>query len=143
MLGKRKPKIVIDTNIWISFLIGKKLSSLKSLIANQNIRIIISDELIREIVEVTSRPKLRKYFPPEKVQDFIELLKLISVHHSIEKIESICRDPKDDFLLALSKEMKADYLVAGDKDLLSIGKFDKTLIVAADNFSKIIKSDEK
>lgn len=63
MPGKRKLKIVIDTNIWVSFLIGKNLSSLKSLITNQNIRIIISDELIEEIEEVTSRPKLRKYFP--------------------------------------------------------------------------------
>lgn len=143
MQGKRKPKIVIDTNIWVSFLIGKKLSSLKSLIANQNILIIISDELIEEIEEVTSRPKLRKYFPPEKVKDFINLLRLIATHHSIEQIDPICRDPKDDFLLALSKEMNADYLVTGDKDLLSIGKFGKTLIVAADNFSKIIKSDEK
>jgi putative PIN family toxin of toxin-antitoxin system len=67
MLKRRKPKIVIDTNIWISFLIGKKLSSLKSLISNQNIQIIISDELIKEIEDVTNRPKLRKYFPQEKV----------------------------------------------------------------------------
>ena len=49
MLGKRRLKIVIDINIWVSFLIGKKLSSLKTLITNQSIRIIISDELIEEI----------------------------------------------------------------------------------------------
>ncbi len=50
---------------------------------------------------------------------------------------------KDDFLLALSQEKKADYLVTGDKDLLSIGKLGQTLIVTADNFSKIIEADEK
>lgn len=118
MLKRKKPKVVIDTNIWISFLIGKKLNSLKSLISNKNIQIIVSDELIEEIEDVTNRPKLKKYFPHKKVRDFISLLRIISSQHSIEVIEPICRDPKDDFLLALSKETKADFLVTGDDDLL-------------------------
>lgn len=139
----KKPKVVIDTNIWISFLIGKKLSSLKSLISSQTLEIIISDELIEEIEKVTNRPKIRKYFPAEKVEDLINLLKIISSHHSIEHIEPICRDPKDDFLLALSKEMKADYLVTGDKDLLFIEQLGNTRIVAAEQFDAIIKTLEK
>ena len=143
MPGRKKPKVVIDTNIWISFLIGKKLSSLKSLISNKNIQIIISDELIEEIEEVTNRPKLRKYFPQEKVHDFINLLRIISSPHSIEVVESICRDPKDDFILALSKETKADFLVTGDNDLLSIVKFGNTRIVTANKFEQIFKSGEE
>ena len=31
-----------------------------------------------------------------------------------------CRDPKDDFLLALALDRRADYLVAGDADLLAL-----------------------
>jgi predicted nucleic acid-binding protein len=85
---------------------------------------------------------LRKYFPQEKVQDFINLLRIISSQHSIKVIEPVCRDRKDDFLLALSKETKADYLITGDNDLLSIQKFGKTRIVAANEFDKIIKSGE-
>jgi len=143
MLKRKRPKVVIDTNVWISFLIGKKLSSLKSLMSNQNIQIIISDELIEEIEDVTNRPKLRKYFPEEKVQDFINLLRILSIKHSIKSIESISRDPKDDFLLSLSKETKADYLVTGDNDLLSIQIFGQTKIVAATEFEQIIKIREK
>ena len=93
MLKRKKPKVVIDTNIWISFLIGKKLSSLKSLRTNKKIQIIISDELIKEIKNVTNRPKLKKYFPREKVDDFINLWRIISIPHSIKVIEPICRDP--------------------------------------------------
>ncbi|MGK7389400.1 MAG: putative toxin-antitoxin system toxin component, PIN family [Candidatus Cyclobacteriaceae bacterium M2_1C_046] len=143
MLKRKKPKVVIDTNVWISFLIGKKLGSLKSLLSNQNIQIIISNELIDEIEDVTNRPKLRKYFPKDKIEEFINLLRIISLQHSIKVIETICRDPKDDFLLALSKETKADYLVTGDNDLLSIEKFGKTRIVAANEFEEIIKTSEK
>jgi putative PIN family toxin of toxin-antitoxin system len=143
MLKRKKPKVVIDTNVWISFLIGKKLSSLKSLLSNQSIQIVISDELIEEIKEVTNRPKLRKYFPQEQVEDFINLLRIISIKHSIKVIESISRDPKDDFLLAISKETKAEFLVTGDNDLLSIQKFGITKIVTATEFEQMIKSDEK
>lgn len=139
---RRKLKVIIDTNIWISFLIGKKLSSLRSLISDKNFQIVISEEIIDEIENVTSRPKLKKHFPQDKVHDFINLLRLISINHSIKFIESISRDPKDDFLLALSKETMADYLITGDNDLLTIQKFGKTRIVAANEFEKIITSHE-
>jgi len=143
MIKRKRPKVVIDTNIWISFLIGKKLSSLKSLISNKSIQIIVSDELIGEIENVTNRPKLRKYFPQEKVNDFIKLLIIISTHYTIKVIEPICRDSKDDFLLALAKEAKADFLVTGDNDLLSIEKYGKTQIVEANQFEQILKTEEK
>lgn len=58
----KMPKVVIDTNLWISFLIGKSFANLKSLIVNQQIEIIISEQLITEIRIVTQRPKLTKYF---------------------------------------------------------------------------------
>ena len=46
----------------------------------------------------------------------------------VESIVTICRDPKDNFLLALAKDGKADYLLTGDKDLLDLIKFGKTKI---------------
>ncbi|MFN3803082.1 putative toxin-antitoxin system toxin component, PIN family [Belliella pelovolcani] len=41
-----------------------------------------------------------------------------------------CRDPKDNFLLSLSVDGKADFLVTGDSDLLVLGKIEKTKIVS-------------
>ncbi len=139
MTKGRRLRVVIDTNIWISFLIGKKLSALKTLISSQKIEIIISDEIIDEIEEVSARPKLNKYFPAEKVQEFINLLNILSTRHSIRCIEAVCRDPKDDFLLALVKETKADYLITGDNDLLLIEKHGATQIVTAEYFDGVFK----
>lgn len=51
----------------------------------------------------------------------------------------ICRDPKDDFLLELAKDGKADYLLTGDKDLLIIGKMDKTVIIKINDFTEKYK----
>lgn len=57
----------------------------------------------------------------------------------VKKIPSICRDPKDDFLLELSRASRADYLITGDKDLLELEKYKKTEIIPAKEFENILK----
>jgi hypothetical protein len=54
-------------------------------------------------------------------------------------LKKICRDPKDDFLLALCKKSKANYLVTGDKDLLEIKIISGTEIITAKKFREISK----
>ena len=81
MSGPKKIKVIFDTNIWISFLIGKRLHFLKPLIADRIIEIVISDQLIHEIQAVTQRPKLRPYFAKQKVNELIELLETIGIHY--------------------------------------------------------------
>ena len=51
---------------------------------------------------------------------------------------TICRDPKDNFLLALAKDAGADYLITRDDDLLSIKQFEKTIILTLEDFIKTI-----
>ncbi len=68
-------KVIIDTNVWISFLIGKRLSIIKNHIADRQITIVITQQLLDEIINVTSREKLKKYFPKESVE--IDLKKKI------------------------------------------------------------------
>ena len=65
-------------------------------------------------------------------EPFIDLI-------NVQSIVTICRDPKDNFLLALAKDSKADYLFTGDNDLLDIKKFDKTKIITINNFFEVTK----
>jgi putative PIN family toxin of toxin-antitoxin system len=129
MLKTQTPKIIIDTNLWISFLIGKSFTNLKSLIVEKQIEIIISEQLLTEIRTVTQRPKLTKYFPQQKVEDFLEFLISIAIKIEITSNVTLCRDPKDNFLLALAKDSKADYLLTGDNDLLTLNRFENTEIL--------------
>src|SRR5258706_14842983 len=126
MPGQRPDKVIIDTNLWISFLIGKELQNLKDLIVNEKIKLVTSDQLINELKIVTSRDKLKRYFDEGKVSELIALINIVSDKVTIKKIEKICRDPKDDFLLALSRASKADFLITGDKDLLEIKFYGRT-----------------
>lgn len=51
----------------------------------------------------------------------------------------ICRDKKDNFLLNLSIDSKADYLVSGDNDLLILDKIGQTTILTFSEFIEQIK----
>ena len=106
---------------------------------NEQIQLVISDQLLEELILVTSRKKLKKYFDQEKVTELITLLTLVSKKVKIKRIDKICRDPKDDFLLALSKEAKADFLITGDKDLLDLKIYGRTQILSVKNFSEKVK----
>ncbi len=139
MPGQQPSRVIIDTNLWISFLIGKELHYLKDLIVHQQIKLILSDQLLEELKLVTGRSKLKKFFNPEKVEELVSLLTLISIKVKVTNIEQVCRDPKDDFLLALAKKAKADFLVTGDKDLLELKSHGQTEIVSLKEFSYKIK----
>lgn len=139
MPSQKPSKIIIDTNIWISFLIGKELQDLKDLIVSEKVKVITTDQLINEIRLVTSRDKLKKYFNQDKVSDLISLLDILADKVKIKKNDKVCRDPKDDFLLALSKQSRANYLITGDKDLLDIKVFGRTKIVTVKQFKEKIR----
>jgi len=66
-------RVIFDTNVWISFLIGRRLKNIKRHISDGSIIIITTEQLLLEIKYVTSREKLRKYFPVESVKELIEL----------------------------------------------------------------------
>lgn len=51
-------------------------------------------------------------------------------------MKAICRDPKDDYLLALAKAAKADLLITGDEDLLVLKKYGKARILKPAAFKK-------
>jgi len=133
-------RVIFDTNVWISFLIGKRLGIIKEYISNENIKIITTTQLIKEIKIVTSRPKLNKYFPTDNVNELIELLETIADKIEISPKFFISRDPKDNFLLDLIESSKANYLVTGDKDLLILNPFKSAEIITPANFEKVLKT---
>jgi putative PIN family toxin of toxin-antitoxin system len=122
-MPKKIKRVIIDTNLWISFLITNNLNILSELFLFERFQIIFSDELFNEFLDVARRPKFKKYFDEKSVQLLIE-----NISEQLEFIEvasaiTICRDLKDNFILALSIDGNVDYIVTGDKDLLSLNGF--------------------
>jgi uncharacterized protein len=133
MLNKKPIKVIIDTNLWISFLIGKQLSSLKSLLVKGTIQPIFSQQILDEIILVTQRQKLKRYFVSDKVLELIDFLKELGLLVETHSKVSLCRDVKDNYLLALAKDSESDYLITGDSDLLILENFEGTQILTYQN----------
>ena len=103
-MPENKPtKVIIDTNLWISFLISHRHDRLDHLLLIEKLRILFSAELLDEITTTITKPKLKKYFGINAMDEMLDNLEayidLITVKSSV----NICRDHKDNFLLALAK----------------------------------------
>ena len=138
MPRKSKLRVIVDTNCWISFLIGRRLSRLVDLLSNERIQLVLCDELLEEIRDVTSRSKFAKYFPKEDVESLIEFMQLIGEVFEPKQQVTLCRDEADDYLFALAIEAKANYLVTGDQDLLVLQEIETCRIVDAVTFEQSI-----
>lgn len=135
-MPKKKDRVIIDTNLWISFLISKDFSKLDTILDKKEITLVLSQELVDEFIEVSQRPKFKKYFTLADIESllfkFQNRADFITVTNNIE----ICRDPKDDFMLSLATDGKATHLITGDKDLLVLGKYGETNILTMTKYLK-------
>ncbi|MEM8894455.1 MAG: putative toxin-antitoxin system toxin component, PIN family [Bacteroidota bacterium] len=113
-------KLIIDTNLWISFLISKKYDQLISLLDTGQIRIIFSQELLDELYSVARRKKFWNTISEKDLTGFLKAIEANLVMVEPQSKVRICRDPKDDFVINLGLDGNVDYLVSGDKDLLEI-----------------------
>ena len=95
---------------------------------------MFSNKLLEEFVEVASRPKFKKYFSANDLEELLYQMSAKGEFIFVTSSTDICRDLKDNFLLSLSKDGKASYLITGDKDLLDLAKYRKTKIVTMKMF---------
>ena len=134
MAKNKSLRLVIDTNLWISFIISKKLNLLEPILFAENTRILFSSELVEELQATITKPKLKKYFSENALEEMLTVFDPYIDFITVKSTVSICRDPNDNFLLALAKDGKANYLLTGDNDLLDIGKYQKTIIIKISEF---------
>jgi uncharacterized protein len=135
----KSKRVILDTNLWISFLISKKFNAIDSLINKGDILLIFSEESLEEFVTVARRPKISKYISESAIDEILSLFhkygKLIKVVSSIAD----CRDQKDNFLLNLAIDSNADFLITGDSHLLILKRVRNTIIITWNDFIKALK----
>ena len=136
-IENKKIRVVIDTGVWISFFIGKVLKKLGHYIKKENIIFLFSDELFDEIIEVLNRPTIKKYIKEDQVYEILGIIKYKAEWIKIKERTDICGDKKDNFLLDLSYNGDADYLITGDDGLLVIEHFKGTKIINFREFDEI------
>ena len=129
-----KIRVIVDTNIWISSLIGRQLFSLRELLSYPSIELVMTERLMQEVLLVAQRPKFAKYFKSDDVIQLRDWMEQNMVNVPLGEIPARCRDPKDDYLLELAIRANAIYLVSGDSDLLDIGTIGGCRIMTVQQF---------
>jgi len=137
----KSKRIILDTNLWISFLISKNLTEIDNLVQTKDTTLIFSNESLEEFIEVVNRPRFEKYFSKKDIEKLLDIFDQFAELIKVKSEIDICRDPKDNFLLNLAIDGKVDYLVTGDKDLLILEKIKKTKIITFRNLVEKINSD--
>jgi len=138
MVRIRKKTLVIDTNWYISATINRaSRRTLFNLLSNPAYTILYCDELIAEYRSVILRDKFKKYIKLSQALRFIELLLPVLLFIKVRSQVSESRDVKDNYLLALSKDGEADFLITGDPDLLVLKQYGQTVILTMKSFLEL------
>ena len=137
----RRIRIVVDTNLCISLLIGKRMAELRPVFALPQYELAVSETLLDEIRLVTARPKFSSYFNSADIEDFLQFLSDNSTFFKVNRIPRRCRDPKDDFLLELAIVADADILLSGDSDLTDMKRIGNCRIMTATEFLLTVKEE--
>jgi putative PIN family toxin of toxin-antitoxin system len=120
-------KIVFDTNVILSAFLTQGLSARVLDICIGLHKLYISPWIINEVNEV-----LRSKFTLQEKQ-LVRVNKFIKDEfHFINPSGAaplICRDPDDNNILHIAEFIKADILITGDKDLLSLKEYLNTKII--------------
>jgi uncharacterized protein len=131
-----RPRLVIDTNIFVSGLIsgaGAPARLLRAVQAKRAVH-VVSDPIVEEYLRVLDYPRIRKF---RKITDaFVADIAAYLVYQT-ERIElqsrlSLSPDPDDDVFLNTAVDGGATLLITGDKtDLLALRTIEGIPIVSA------------
>lgn len=102
--------------------------------SHNTITLLFSQELIDEFVEVALCNRFRRYFTIDDIEDLLKKMQAKAAFIIVTSIVELCRDPKDNFLLALAQDGNATHLLTGDKDLLVLKKVGKTKIMTITDY---------
>jgi uncharacterized protein len=126
--------VVIDTNVWISALQfakrrGTPILALEKAM-NEDV-IATCEEIDAEIMRVLTE---KFSWEQQRAVSALHAILARGIRVKIRGTIKLCRDPHDDMFLECAALAKADLLVAGDKDLLTLGTYKRTRIVTPSEY---------
>jgi putative PIN family toxin of toxin-antitoxin system len=131
-------RAVLDTNIIVSGLLWGGLPGLVFQAARDELFVaLLTEALLSETITVLARDKFEEQLAARQ----IDLKKLTEQYRAAAEIvdpaevpAGIVRDPKDEMILACAVGAQADFIVSGDKDLLTLVSYEGIPILTAEQF---------
>ena len=137
----RLPLAVLDTNILISYILGSEtIAKVMALFRQGQCEPVVCSWIEHEFLDTSRRPRIAKRVSSEFTEDFIKQWHSYARFVEPRGRVTVCRDPTDNAILECGIEAKADYIVTGDDDLLSMGSYEWIKIVTPMEFLHTIQS---
>ena len=133
------PKVILDTNIIISALgFGGKPREILNLILDNQIQGVTSSVLLAELEDVVNKkfPLLSSDLEKTKKQ-IRKKFKMVIPKQTVK----ILQDIDDNRVLEAAMTGKCNYIVTGDKDLLTLKTFHQIKILTPNDFLNIIQNN--
>src|SRR3989338_5494796 len=137
---REKFRVVLDTNILISALLrSPTCSTIMEFLKVRSFSLVSSESLLNEFREVLLDKKFTS-LTDQEVRNLTIIIKINAlIVNPTHKIQA-CRDPEDNKILEAAVSSNADFIVTGDKDLLTIKKIKNTIIITPKEFIHKLKS---
>ncbi len=87
---KTKHRVIIDSNLWISFLLTQNFSNIDSFFSNNLLTLLFSQELLEEFTEVAQRPKFKKFFSIVDLQDLLAKINTKAEFITVASLVDLC-----------------------------------------------------
>ena len=114
-------RIVIDTNVFVSATILPSSVPRQAVDSALNDGIVLlSEATFDELKETLFRPRFDEYISVKERELFLAQLEQAAEFVPIIQRVRECRDPKDDQILDVALNGRADVIVTGDEDLLAL-----------------------
>lgn len=146
----RSQRALFDANILISYLLPSTKERVVTAIVEAAVEGTFTLLLPPELVAEFSRKIATKKYLAQRIhaEDAARLIDTLTAVAEIlpplpSRIPFVTRDLKDDYLLACALLGRADYLVTGDGDLLTLGEVGGVKIVSPADFLKVLKAPKE
>ena len=129
-----KKTFVLDTNVLISALFfGGNPRIILERCVNGRIQLVVSENILEELSGVLEEEKF--IFPKQLLDFIIQEIKDISIIITPKvRVDAVKDDPDDNKVLECAIEGQADYIISGDRHLLSFRLFGKIPILSPKEF---------
>ena len=132
-------RIVLDTNIFISAILGGKLGIIIDEWKAGKFTLIITDSIAREYIEVINRPKFK--IPRDEIIATTDyLLQTAEFVTPQENIQVVVADVTDNKFLEAAVAGRANSIVSGDNHLLELESFREIPITTVRDFIAWLES---
>jgi len=137
-------RYIFDTNTLLSALLFEDSTPGLALVRALKLgEILLSQATLEELAEVLQREKFDRYVTSSEREEFLEAFVERALFLQATEEVRVCRDPRDDKFLELAVSGKANCIISGDKDLLSLHPFHDVAVMTPAQFLAATEVDGK